>query len=61
LSACVQGTQDEEQHGNSKKDNPEKLATQGTQDEEQYWNSRKENPEKLATASFSGFSFFECP
>ena len=32
--------------GQSKKDNPEKLATQGTQDEEKH---NKNNPEKLAT------------
>ena len=32
--------------GQSKMDNPEKLATQGTQDEEK---QNKNNPEKLAT------------
>ena len=32
--------------GQSKKDNPEKLATQGTQDEDK---QNKNNPEKLAT------------
>ena len=35
----------------SKKDNPEKLATQGTQDEEK---QNKNNPEKLATQGTQG-------
>jgi hypothetical protein len=37
----TQSTQDDEQHGHSKKDNPEKQETQGTQDKEQHGTQKR--------------------